>query len=112
MQASPAPTARAHAPGETCVLCGGARRTYLFVVGRSRMTRCDECQLVSRTDEGRLSGEAESYALDTDSERAIRSAWSRVGRAGRQRATQRSSASSTAAASRRASRATSASTSR
>jgi SAM-dependent methyltransferase len=72
MQASPAPTARAHAPGETCVLCGGARRTYLFVVGRSRMTRCDECQLVSRTDEGRLSGEADSYALDADSERAIR----------------------------------------
>ena len=72
MQTSPASTARAHAPGETCVLCGSARRTYLFVVGRSRMTRCDECQLVSRTDEGRLSAEAESYALDADSERAIR----------------------------------------
>jgi hypothetical protein len=37
------------------------------------MTRCEECQLVSRSDEGRLSAEAESYALDDDSERAIRS---------------------------------------
>jgi hypothetical protein len=37
------------------------------------MTRCDECQLVSRSDEGRLSVEAESYALDDDSDRAIRS---------------------------------------
>jgi SAM-dependent methyltransferase len=37
------------------------------------MTRCDECQLVTRSDEGRPSAEAESYALDDDSERAIRS---------------------------------------
>jgi hypothetical protein len=37
------------------------------------MTRCEECQLVSRTDEGRLSMEGESYALDDDSESAIRS---------------------------------------
>jgi hypothetical protein len=37
------------------------------------MTRCDECQLVSRSDEGRLSAEAESYALDADSERHVRS---------------------------------------
>ncbi|HEY6459478.1 MAG TPA: hypothetical protein VIY73_04980, partial [Polyangiaceae bacterium] len=73
MQTSPASTPRGHVPGETCVLCGGSRRTYLFVVGRSRMTRCDECQLVSRTDEGRLAAEAESYALDEDSERAVRS---------------------------------------
>jgi SAM-dependent methyltransferase len=36
------------------------------------MTRCDECQLVARSDEGRLSSEADSYALDTDSERTIR----------------------------------------
>src|SRR5580704_15863124 len=59
-------------PVEACVLCGGTRRTYLFVVGRSRMTRCDECQLVFRTDEGRLAGGAESYAMDDDSERAVR----------------------------------------
>ena len=39
------------------------------------MTRCDACQLVSRTDEGRPGVEAESYALDDDSERAIRSCW-------------------------------------
>jgi hypothetical protein len=65
-------TDRQHASFEHCVLCGGTRRSYLFVVGRSRMTRCDDCQLVSRTDEGRLSVEAESYALDPDSERAIR----------------------------------------
>jgi hypothetical protein len=36
------------------------------------MTRCDECQLVSRSDEGRLSVQAESYALDDDSDRQIR----------------------------------------
>src|ERR1035441_7908989 len=36
-----------HAAGEACVLCGGTRRTYLFVVGRS-------------------------YAMDDDSERAVR----------------------------------------
>jgi hypothetical protein len=72
MQTFPAPAAREQTSSETCVLCGGARRTYLFVVGRSRMTRCDECQLVSRSDEGRLSAEAESYALDADSERAVR----------------------------------------
>ncbi|MGH7293788.1 MAG: hypothetical protein ACRELB_02590, partial [Polyangiaceae bacterium] len=72
MQTSPASTPRGHAASESCVLCGSPRRTYLFVVGRSRMTRCDECLLVSRSDEGRLSAEAESYALDADSERAIR----------------------------------------
>ncbi len=73
---SPTPATPAHADavaaGDACVLCGGTRRTYLFVVGRSRMTRCEHCQLVTRTDEGRLSVEAESYALDDDSERAIR----------------------------------------
>src|ERR1700722_15262883 len=72
MQTSPASAPGAHAAPDACVLCGGTRRTYLFVVGRSRMTRCDECQLISRSDEGRLSVEAESYALDADSERAIR----------------------------------------
>jgi hypothetical protein len=61
-----------HPNGDVCVLCGSGRRTYLFVVGRSRMTRCDECQLVSRSDEGRLSVQSESYALDDDSERQIR----------------------------------------
>jgi hypothetical protein len=70
-QISPAATP-GHANGDACVLCGSVRRTYLFVVGRSRMTRCDECQLVSRSDEGRLSVQSESYALDDDSERQIR----------------------------------------
>src|ERR1700722_19674578 len=72
MQTAPSAATNAHAAGDACVLCGGTRRTYLFVVGRSRMTRCDQCQLVSRSDEGRLSVEAESYGLDDDSERAIR----------------------------------------
>jgi hypothetical protein len=36
------------------------------------MTRCNECQLVLRTDDGRLTVEAESFALDEDSERTIR----------------------------------------
>src|ERR1700691_2013595 len=72
MQTSPAAVARTHASGDACVLCGSVRRTCLFVAGGSRMTRCDECQLVSRMDEGRLSVEAESYALDSDSEQAIR----------------------------------------
>src|ERR1017187_6049766 len=64
-----------HAAGEAGVLCCGTRRTYLFVVGRSRMTRCDDCQLVFRTEppeERRLSAVAESYAMDDDSERAVR----------------------------------------
>src|SRR5450631_328879 len=73
MQTSPASVARARLAGDACVLCGGTRRTYLFVVGPSRMTRCDECQLITRSDEGRPGVEAESYALDDDSERAIRS---------------------------------------
>src|ERR1700722_1026860 len=72
MQTSPASAALPRAPGDACLLCGSTRRTYLFVVGRSRMTRCDECQLVTRSDEGRPSVEAESYALDDDSERTIR----------------------------------------
>lgn len=72
MQTSPSAASPAPAPGDACVLCGGTRRTYLFVVGRSRMTRCDQCQLVSRSDEGRLLVEAESYGMDDDSERAIR----------------------------------------
>jgi hypothetical protein len=72
MQTSSPVSSPASAPADACVLCGGTRRTYLFVVGRSRMTRCEQCQLVSRTDEGRLSVEAESYGLDDDSERAIR----------------------------------------
>ncbi|HEY8041411.1 MAG TPA: glycosyltransferase [Polyangiaceae bacterium] len=63
---------RTYAAGEPCALCRGTRRTYLFVVGPSRMTRCDECQLVFRSDDGRPV-EAESYALDDDSGRAIRS---------------------------------------
>ncbi|HEX3343290.1 MAG TPA: methyltransferase domain-containing protein, partial [Polyangiaceae bacterium] len=71
---SPASVARARLAGDACVLCGGTRRTYLFVVGPSRMTRCDECQLITRSDEsGRPGIEAESYALDDDSERAVRS---------------------------------------
>jgi SAM-dependent methyltransferase len=76
MQTFPAPATRTRATGETCVLCGGSRRTYLYVVGPSRMTRCDECQLVTRSDEEgrqRPSDEADSYALDDDSERTIRS---------------------------------------
>jgi SAM-dependent methyltransferase len=72
MQTSNHAANSAHTAVDACVLCGGTRRTYLFVVGRSRMTRCDQCQLISRTDEGRLSVEAESYALDDDSERVIR----------------------------------------
>ena len=57
---------------EPCALCGGTRFSYLFVLGRSRMTRCDACQLVVRSDEGRLSVTPESYALDADTERAVR----------------------------------------
>jgi SAM-dependent methyltransferase len=36
------------------------------------MTRCDACQLVVRSDEGRLSVTPESYALDDDSDDAVR----------------------------------------
>lgn len=57
---------------EPCVLCGGTRRTYLVVGGRSRMTRCGDCQLVLRADDGRHTVESESFGLDDDSERAIR----------------------------------------
>jgi SAM-dependent methyltransferase len=64
------PSARVSA--DPCVLCGGTRRSYLFVVGRSRMTRCDACQLVVRSDEGRLAVRPESYALDEDTDRAVR----------------------------------------
>ncbi len=56
----------------SCVLCGGTRRTYLVVGARARMTRCDECQLVLRTDQGRHTARAESFGLDDDSERTIR----------------------------------------
>jgi SAM-dependent methyltransferase len=73
MQTSPASGARTRAASEACVLCGSSRRTYLYVLGPSRMTRCDECQLVTRSDEGMPSVEADSYALDDDSERAVRS---------------------------------------
>ncbi len=55
-----------------CVLCGATRRTYLVVGARARMTRCDECQLVLRTDQGRHTTRAESFGLDDDSERTIR----------------------------------------
>jgi SAM-dependent methyltransferase len=54
-----------------CVLCGSTRSEYLMVGARSRMVRCTECQLVLRTDDGRLTVEAESFALDDDSERAV-----------------------------------------
>jgi hypothetical protein len=57
---------------EPCVLCGATRRSYLFVVGPSRMTRCDACQLVTRSDEGRLTVQPESYALDDDTEATVR----------------------------------------
>jgi Glycosyl transferase family 2 len=73
MQTSPASGARTRAAGDNCLLCGSSRRTYLYVLGPSRMTRCDECQLVTRSDEGMPSVEAQSYALDDDSERAVRS---------------------------------------
>jgi hypothetical protein len=59
-------------PTEACALCGSTRCSYLFVVGRARMTRCDDCQLVSRTDDGRFTVEVDSYSLDDDSERAVR----------------------------------------
>jgi SAM-dependent methyltransferase len=72
MPSTQAAASMATAPADKCVLCGSSRRTYLFVVGRSRMTRCDECQLICRTDEGRHGAEAESYAIDDDSERALR----------------------------------------
>ena len=55
-----------------CVLCGSTRSMYLIVDARSRMTRCAHCQLVVRTDEGRLSVEADSFALDEDCDRSIR----------------------------------------
>ncbi len=48
------------------------------------MTRCNECKLVLRTDEGRHVVEAESVALDDDSERAIRGMLARAG-SGKQR---------------------------
>lgn len=72
MQATPTGAKRPGAASDACVLCGGTRRTYLFVVGRSRMTRCEQCQLIARADDGRQHVEAESYALDADSDRAIR----------------------------------------
>ncbi len=68
--ASPEPGARV--ASDPCVLCGGTRRSYLFVVGPSRMTRCDACQLVVRSDQGRLSVLPESYALDDDTDDAVR----------------------------------------
>ena len=55
-----------------CALCGSTRSTYLIVDARSRMTRCTQCQLVTRTDDGRHGLEAESFALDADSEHTIR----------------------------------------
>jgi SAM-dependent methyltransferase len=79
MHSDAAPSSRTQPAGEACVLCGSTRRTYLFVVGRSRMTRCDECQLVARSDDGRLAAEAESYAIDDDSERAIHAALAPAG---------------------------------
>ena len=36
------------------------------------MTRCDECHLISRTDEGRLVADGQSYQLDADSRAAVR----------------------------------------
>ena len=66
------PSAERSARGDACVLCGGTRRTYLVVDDRSRMTRCDECQLVLRADDGRHALESESFGLDDDTEHAIR----------------------------------------
>ena len=74
---------REGAGAEVCALCGSTRRTYLFVVGRSRMSRCDTCELVSRSDEGRFVVSSESYALDEDSDRTIRTLLS--GQGGRRR---------------------------
>src|SRR5438105_2038258 len=48
-----------------CLLCGGRRRDYLFVVGSARMTRCHDCGLVSRSGGG--NGGPASYRLDADS---------------------------------------------
>ena len=55
--------------GVQCVLCGGRRRDYLFVVGSARMTRCHDCGLIART--GPSPGTAASYHLDDDSARAV-----------------------------------------
>src|SRR5258705_13344093 len=57
-----------------CSLCGGRRREYLFVVEQSRMTRCHECGLISKTDgesQG-ADGDARSYLLDPVAEGAVR----------------------------------------
>jgi hypothetical protein len=59
--------------GGACTLCGQTRRMYLFVVGRSRVTRCEECLLVSRVDEEPRRDEPDSYVLDSDSEAKVRS---------------------------------------
>jgi SAM-dependent methyltransferase len=53
-----------------CALCGGRRRDYLFVLGQTRMTRCHDCGLVSRSESDRVP-ETDSYALDADSERQL-----------------------------------------
>lgn len=54
-----------HSAGIQCVLCGGRRRDYLFVIGSARMTRCHECGLISRTGSDAATGG--SFKLDRDS---------------------------------------------
>lgn len=63
--------AAANTNSDPCILCGETRRTYLVVGARWRMTRCDDCQLVLRADEGRHALKPESFGLDDDSARAI-----------------------------------------
>ncbi len=68
------PTPVWHSVAAQCPLCGGRRRDYLFVVGQSRMTRCHECGLISKTDAAGngADGDARSYLLDGVAERALR----------------------------------------
>lgn len=68
---TPAPLWRSAAT--ECALCGGRRRDYLFVVGGTRMTRCHECGLISRTG-SEAPVDSPSYALDADADARIRAA--------------------------------------
>src|SRR4051812_31580240 len=53
-----------------CVLCGGRRHDYLFVVGTVRMMRCHECGLISRS--GGAGGVGRSFLLDADAAAGVR----------------------------------------
>lgn len=57
-----------------CPLCGSRRRDYLFVVERSRMTRCHECGLISKADgeDHGSDGDAQSYLLDAAAQTCVR----------------------------------------